>query len=363
MKPTLFTLAACVMTAVLCAPSGHGETQPNVETPKSPPAYTSEEVELTNAKAGVKLAGTLLLPRTKGPHPAVVLVSGSGPYVRDPGMPEKGYFGPLASRLLREGVAVLHYDKRGCGKSEGDKDLLQSTMLDFAEDALTAVDYLRGREEIDPKRVGLYGHSEGSSVVPLAASRSKDVAFIVLTGASVLTADRIILTQVEAMAPLMGESPERLKENLEALQLSFDTLRAEKNDDQAKIQLSNLLKERQPNRSEKEVREQFGSMISPYFRFHLSHNQPATMAQVRCPILVVNGDKDLLVLDKFNTAPMREALKGHPDATMKVLPGLDHMLLPVIPGTPEGQVRTEKDMSPAALDLISGWLRRHIAPK
>src|SRR5262249_47414986 len=154
--------------------------------------------------------------------------SGSGPYVRHPHLPERGYFGPLASRLLRRGIAVFHYDKRGCGKSEGNRDLLQSTLSDFAEDAQAAVHYLQGRKDIDSKRVGLYGHSEGSSTAPLAASRSKEVAFLVLTGASVLTADKIILTQVEALGPTMKESPATVKENLDAIQLTFDTLRAEK---------------------------------------------------------------------------------------------------------------------------------------
>jgi acetyl esterase/lipase len=236
-------------------------------------------------------------------------------------------------------------------------------MSDFAGDALSAVSYLRGRKEIDPKRIGLYGHSEGASVVPLAASRSKDVAFIVLAGASVLSADKIILSQVEAIAPTYGESPEQVKENLEALRLAFETLRAEGDDGAAKARLVKLLKERQPKRPEREVAERFGGFFTPYFRFHLSHDQTATMRQVRCPILVVNGDKDLLVLEKVNLAPMREALKGHPDATVKVLPGLNHMLQPAVTGSPEEYDRMEETMSPAALELISGWVRRHTGLK
>jgi hypothetical protein len=107
------------------------------------------------------------------------------------------------------------------------------------------------------------------------------------------------------------------------------------------------------------VKERFGSMISPYFRFQLAHDQVATMARVQCPILVVNGDQDLLVLDKYNTAPMREALKGHADATMKVLPGLDHMLIPAGSGSPDDPAR-ERAMSAEALDLISDWIGKHI---
>jgi pimeloyl-ACP methyl ester carboxylesterase len=346
--------------ATTAVPGARGESAPKPQTPRPPFPYTTEDVELTNAKADIKLAGTLMVPRTSGPHPAVVLVSGSGGYVRDTGEgPGHHPFAVLADHLLRQGIAVLHYDKRGCGKSGGDRDLQQSTMSDFADDALAGVEYLKGRREIDPKRIGLYGHSEGASVVPLAASRSKDVAFIALAGASVLSADKIILSQVEVIAPTYGESPERVKENLDALRLAFETLRAEVNDEKAKVRLLSTLRERHPDRPEAEAKERYSGFFSPYFRFHLSHDQPATMRKVRCPILVVNGDKDMLILEKINTAPMREALKGHADATMKVLPGLNHMLQPAVTGSPEEYDRMEETMSPAALGLISGWIRRH----
>ncbi|MBW3625846.1 MAG: alpha/beta hydrolase [Armatimonadetes bacterium] len=328
------------------------------QTPKAPFPYASEEVEFVNTGAGIRLAGTLTLPRSGGPHPAVVLVSGSGPGVRDHGGPGHRPSAVLTDHLTRQGIAVLQYDKRGCGQSEGNRDLMQSTMADFADDALAGVKYLRGRKEIDPKRVGLYGHSEGGSVVPLAASRSKDVAFIVLAGASVLSADQIILSQVEAIAPTFGESPEQVRQNLEALRLAFETLRAEKDDDAAKARLAKLLKERQPNRPQEEAMRQYGGFFSPYFRFHLSHDQPATIRKVRCPILVVNGGKDLLILEKINLAPMKAALKGHPDATVKLLPNVNHMLQTAVTGSPEEYNRIEETVSPEALKEITDWIRQ-----
>lgn len=358
MKAMLFPLAVSLILCSLAAQGRAADGAPRrPQTPQPPFPYTAEEVSFTNAEAGIKLAGTLILPHAGGPHPAVVLVSGSGPYVRDAKGSQHRPFEVLADHLARNGVAVLHYDKRGCGKSEGDPDLLKSTMSDFADDALAGVSYLKGRKEIDARRLGLFGHSEGGSVVPLAASRSKDVSFVALAGASVLSADQIILSQVEAIAPTLGESPEQVRDNLEALRLAFDTLRAEKEDGAARIRLASRLKEKQPNRKEEEAMGQFGGFFSPYFRFHLSHDQPATMRKVKCPVLVVNGDKDLLILDKVNTTPMREALKGHPDATVKVLPGVNHMLQPAVTGSPAEYDQTEITMAPAALDLITDWIR------
>ena len=347
-----------LLSLFLLAATGWTQEQTTrLQTPKPPFPYKTEEVVFTNNKAGIKLAGTLLLPPAKAPHPAVVLVSGSGGYVRKAPAFGHQYFLVLADHLARHGIAVLHYDKRGCGQSEGDRELLNHTMSDFADDALAAVAYLKERKEVNPQTIGFYGHSEGASVVPLAASRSGDVAFIALAGASVLSADKIILSQVEAIAPTLGEKPEQVQENLEALRSTFETVRAEPDNEVARTLLLSRVKKHQPTWPDKEVLERFGGFLSPYFRFHLAHDQTATIQKVKCPILVANGSKDLLILEKVNITPLQQALKDHPNTTIKVLPNLNHMLQPAITGSPEEYDRVEETMSPAALELITTWIK------
>jgi dienelactone hydrolase len=127
----------------------------------TPPKPAVEEVTFTNGD--IALAGTLTLPPTEGPHPAVILISGSGPQNRDEEIPGvSGYqpFRVIADHLARNGIAVLRYDDRGVGGSTG--DYATATSADFATDAEAALSYLLGRDEIDPEQIGLLGHSEGA---------------------------------------------------------------------------------------------------------------------------------------------------------------------------------------------------------
>jgi pimeloyl-ACP methyl ester carboxylesterase len=153
------------------------------QTPKKPYPYIEEEVAYENQPANVHIAGTLTLPKGKGPFPAVLLIAGSGALYRDETVYFHKPFLVLADHLTRHGIAVLRTDKRGVGKTTGEKpigDYSETTLLDLADDDLAGVEYLKSRTEIDPKRIGLLGHSEGGVVGPIAASRSPDVTFLVM---------------------------------------------------------------------------------------------------------------------------------------------------------------------------------------
>ena len=126
---------------------------------------------ITNDQAGVRLAGTLTLPpASKTPCPAVVFITGSGPQDRDEAVMGHRPFLVLADHLTRHGIAVLRCDDRGVGKSTG--NFARATHHDFVADTLAAFDYLKTRKEVDPRRIGLLGHSEGGLIAPLAATNS-----------------------------------------------------------------------------------------------------------------------------------------------------------------------------------------------
>ena len=147
--------------------------------------YAQEEVRLANGE--IVLAGTLLTPRGRGPHPAVVIIHGSGTSDRD----NLWYFA-IADHLARNGIAVLLPDKRGSGQSGG--DWRTSGFSDFAHDALAAVALLRTRERIETALIGLIGMSQGGSwIAPLAASRSSEVAFVISVGGAAVTPNKQLL--------------------------------------------------------------------------------------------------------------------------------------------------------------------------
>ncbi|GAF79608.1 unnamed protein product, partial [marine sediment metagenome] len=140
------------------------------QEPKKPYPYIEEEVTYENEKAGIKLAGTLTIPRSEGPFPAVILITGSGGQDRNETVFGHRPFLVLADYLTRKGIAVLRVDDRGVGGSTG--NLLEATSEDFAGDVLTGVNYLKSRKEVNPKKIGLIGHSEGGIIAPIAAVRS-----------------------------------------------------------------------------------------------------------------------------------------------------------------------------------------------
>jgi dipeptidyl aminopeptidase/acylaminoacyl peptidase len=177
-------LLPCILLAILFAApdlfAGSGgqsvSTQARSQEPKKPYPYDEQQVIIENEKDGVTLAGTLTTPRSTGPSPAVLLISGSGPQDRDEALMGHKPFMVIADHLTRLGIAVLRVDDRGVGKSTG--KFFESTSQDFAEDVLASIRFLRSHSAIDSKRIGLIGHSEGGMIAPMVAARSAEVAFI-----------------------------------------------------------------------------------------------------------------------------------------------------------------------------------------
>ena len=137
------------------------------QEPVKPYPYREEEVTFTNSVENFELAGTLTLPEGTGPFPAVVMITGSGQEDRNETVFAHKPFLVIADYLTRNGIAVLRYDDRGFGESKG--NAANATSLSFADDAAAAVEYLLGRPEINQKKIGLAGHSEGGLIAPIVA--------------------------------------------------------------------------------------------------------------------------------------------------------------------------------------------------
>lgn len=175
------------------------------QEPVAPYPYRSEEVTFENKKAGVTLAGTLTMPSTGGNFPVVVLITGSGQQNRDEELMGHKPFLVISDYLTRNGMAVLRYDDRGMALSTG--DFASATSTDFAEDAASAVEYLKTRKEVNRRKIGLIGHSEGGLIAPMIASTSKDVNFIVLLAGPGMKGDELMLLQKKRIEEKMGYPP------------------------------------------------------------------------------------------------------------------------------------------------------------
>ena len=183
------------------------------QNPVKPYPYHEEDLIYKNESAGIDLAATLTLPNGPGPFPAVVLITGSGPQDRDESLLGHKPFLVLSDYLTRRGIAVLRADDRGAGKSGG--IFATSTTADFATDAEAGLAYLKTRTEINSRKLGLIGHSEGGMIAPMVAARNPSVAFIVMMAGPGVPGDQILPAQVAAISESSGMSHEEAMKHAE----------------------------------------------------------------------------------------------------------------------------------------------------
>jgi len=346
------------------------------QEPKKPYPYIEEEIVYENKEAGIKLAGTLTLPSKECPFPVVLLITGSGPQDRNETIYNHRPFLVLADYLTRQGVAVLRADDRGVGKSTG--DFSQATSEDFASDVLAGIEYLKTRKEINPKQIGLIGHSEGGLIAPMVAVKSPDVAFIVLMAGTGLTGEEILYLQGALIAKAMEASEEDIAKNRRFNEKIFSVIKEEKDKKIAEERLHQMFMEDWEKISEEEknrigdigdpeeyLKAQLQSLLSPWLKFFLTYDPKPTLMKVKCPVLAINGEKDLQVPPRENLTVIEEALKsgGNQDYTIKELPDLNHLFQTAQTGLPSEYAKIEETISPIALKIITDWILEHTIDK
>lgn len=193
------------------------------QEPQPPFPYRSEAVSFQNGE--VTLAGTLTLPAGEGPFAAVLFITGSGPQDRDETIARHRPFLLLADTLTRAGYATLRVDDRGVGGSSG--DLSRATYDDLTGDVLAGVASLRAHPAIDRERIGLFGHSEGGYLAPLAAARSDDVAFVIMMAGPAVPGEAVLRLQNRLIFEQLGAPPAAVRAQLGYLRELIELLRAE----------------------------------------------------------------------------------------------------------------------------------------
>jgi fermentation-respiration switch protein FrsA (DUF1100 family) len=348
---------------VLKYSSKEAEKPKRPQEPKKPYPYKEEEVTFTNPEARITLAGTLTLPPSGGPFPAVVLITGSGPQDRDEMVFGHRPFLVLSDYLTRQGIAVLRYDDRGVGKSTGNFGTATST--DFASDANAAVAYLKTRKEVRTDKIGLIGHSEGGIIAPMVAAESNDVAFIVMMAGTGVPGDQVILEQAALIAKAMEKTEKEVQEARELNRKIYGVVESMRDSATVASELRTLLlsaadtsARKDTQATEAAINAQIRQITSPWFRYFLTYDPRPALRRVRCPVLAINGEKDLQVSPKQNLPEIEAALRegGNKDFTVRELPGLNHLFQTAKKGTPDEYAKIEETISPTALKLIGDWI-------
>ena len=335
------------------------------QDPVPPFPYTSTDVTFTDAKAGVTLAGTLTMPPGKGPFPALVLVTGSGPQNRDEEIMGHRPFAVIADFLTRAGIAVLRYDDRGVARSGG--TFATGTTMDFADDAEAAFTFLAARPEVDPKRVGIAGHSEGGLIAPIVAARNPAVAFIVLLAGPGLRGSDLLLAQAAAIGRASGESDATvawaaaLNAKLYGIAMQQGDV-ATIRDTAKKAYLDAItgapLTDQQKTEARNNAEATVAPLLTPWFRMFLALNPADYLSKVRVPVLALNGTRDLQVPADQDLAAIRAALDAGHNTYYKTvaLDGLNHLFQHTATGLPSEYSSISETFAPEALRALRDWI-------
>lgn len=335
------------------------------QEPKAPFPYKIEEVSFANEQAdGIKLAGTLTLPKKGKNFPTAILISGSGPQDRDETLFEHKPFLVIADYLTKNGIAVLRFDDRGTAQSEG--DFASATTADFATDVEAAVAYLRTRKEINSAKIGLIGHSEGGIIAPMVAAKDKDIRFIVLLAGPGVDGKEILIMQTEAMSRAAGMPENDLMDARKANQQIYDIIIQETEDS---IMEQRMIDSLEPYMLKTLSRGDFKNFVentvagtnTPWMKYFLVNNPQQYLKQISCPVLALSGTKDLQVPAEINIKAIEKALKegGNKKVTTKIYPGLNHLFQHAETGMVDEYGKIEETFAPEVLKEMMQWIKKN----
>jgi len=338
------------------------------QEPKPPFNYLTKEVIFLNKKDNVMLSGTLTIPKGKGSFPAIILISGSGPQNRNEEILGHKPFLVLADHLTNNSFAVLRYDDRGVEKSTGDFSTANS--FDFASDAEAALNFLKMQDNINIRQIGIAGHSEGGLIAPIIASKRNDVAFIIMLAGPGCTGEEILLAQSRLISKVQGVTDEEIEKNSALSKLIYEAIKTEKDSIQLAIKIKAImesaleketsLSEQQKIAAQNQITNTLKSVTTNWFRTFIIFNPRSYLMRVQCPVLALNGEKDLQVPAKENLQSIEKCLKTYNNKKNKIveLKNLNHLFQNCTTGSPAEYNTIEETFSIDALNMITEWLQK-----
>ncbi len=345
------------------------------QTPRPPFPYNREDLEYDNLVSGIHYSGTLTYPKSGGPFPAAILITGSGQQDRDETLFGHKPFAVIADYLTRRGYAVLSVDDRGIGKSTG--DLSNATSQDFAKDVESGIKQLQSRTEINQKKIGLIGHSEGGLIASIVASENSHIDFIIMLAGPGLKGSELLEWQNEAIAHAQGASDEmaeavkKLSTSLiQAVLNSRDSIRLseeawksflswKKNTNPATVTAMGLTDE---TNSRNFLRTQLDRLNNPWMIYFLQTDPATFISKLHCNVLALNGSKDIQVVPDQNLAAIDSALKkSHAkNYSTEKLPGLNHLFQHCKTCTVEEYGQLDETFAPEALEKMGDWIDKNV---
>ncbi len=328
--------------------------------------FSKREVVFHSKADGISLSGTLTLPDNQDGVPAVVLIHGSGPENRDLEFGEHKLFKDLAEYLSSKGIAVLRYDKRGVGKSKG--QFIPYDLDNYKNDGISGIEYLRTIREIDESKIGAIGISEGGIVVQMMVNTCPDIRFAILLGSPGVWGKEFFYASQLAMTKAAGFNQSDIAEMTEAFDklwplLAKDQLNADE-ENEGKVLLEKLWdyidveSKRDFGYTDGNIDFWFNLYRSDMVRKYYNYKPREVLSQLKCPVLALNGDKDVQAVSRINLMAIREALEKGKCKEFKVLELKNHNHIFQICKT--GKVSEYKDikgtMSDESLSIIGNWI-------
>lgn len=311
-----------------------------------PALSADQDVTFPGGSDGVTLAGALRLP-DGGPHPAVVILSGSGPQDRNGTFRSLQPFAHIAATFELAGIATLRFDDRGIGKSTGDPNVLMEA---DAADAGAALRWLCQQPGIDARRVGFLGHSSGAVAATSAVADGAPAAFAAMLAGPGLPGDEVMRTQFAARMESVGQPPEKIAQNKAFVDRMISATL--KGDEALRTEVDAIAAEAGANKAWKDAN--IALFSTPWFRQFLRLDPAPGLAGLTIPTLALFGGADVQVHGESNAAAARVALAGNPGAKVMILPKHDHRFQ-VVPhgrfGSPIGPAPSEE-----TLDLLINWI-------
>ena len=343
--------------------------EPDVAAESDPvDGHRSEEV--TFANGAFVLAGEVALPDGDGPHPAVVLINGSGDQDRDVTIGQFRLFADLAGHLAQAGIASLRWDDRGVGGSDGYGP--HTTLEDRAGDVEAAVELLRTHPDIDADRIGLIGHSEGGFIAPIVANRSHSIAFVALLAGSAVPGDELLRMQLPRILRVAGTPPDEIARQQAHQELILQAILTGEGWGEAELSTREAVRRELESMSEEQresipdeeafldisVEQRLSPLRSRYFRSLVTHDPRPDLVGLEVPVLALFGELDTQVPPAANAAALSEAIAASaiPSYAIGTVSGANHLFQAAVTGSPDEYTELAPEFTPEFLQLLTDWL-------